>query len=104
MRLWATTKHCNFYWKHGKYYQTQHLYQCLTSAREAQQEMREREILAIIQREKDWSFWCRINYAIGKTKGGLVRHVITDDPHNKDQQIKHSTQASVQKAIFGNIH
>jgi hypothetical protein len=52
MRLWAATEHFNFYQKHGKYYRTKHLYQCLASAREAQQETREREIFAIIQREK----------------------------------------------------
>ncbi len=104
MRLRAATKHCNFYRKHGKYYWTKHLYQCLASTKEAQQEMREREILAIIQHEKDRSFWCCINYAMGKAKGGSVRCIITDDPHNKGQQIKHTTQASVQEAIFDNIH
>ena len=66
--------------------------------------MREREILAIIQREKDRSFWRRINYVMGKAKGGSVHRVITDDPHNKGQQIKHTTQALVQEAIFNNIY
>jgi hypothetical protein len=66
--------------------------------------MREREILAIIQREKDRSFWRCINYAMGKAKGGLVCHVITDDPHSEGQQIKHTTQALVQEAILDNIH
>jgi hypothetical protein len=41
---------------------------------------------------------------MGKAKGGSVRCVIMDDPHNKGQQIKHTTQASVQEAIFDNIH
>jgi hypothetical protein len=44
---------CNIYPKHGKYYRRKHLYCCLANAWEAQQETREREILAIIQQEKD---------------------------------------------------
>jgi hypothetical protein len=71
MRFRAVTAHCDFYRKHGKYYRTTHLYQCLASAREAQQETREREILAIIQREKDRSFWRCINYDMGKAKGRI---------------------------------
>jgi hypothetical protein len=41
---------------------------------------------------------------MGKAKGGSVHHVIMDDPHNEGQQIKHTTQALVQEAIFDNIH
>jgi hypothetical protein len=104
LRLRAVTKHCNFYQKNGKCYQTKHLYKCLANAREAQQETREREILAIIQRKKDCSFWRWINFAMGKKRGGLVCRIITDDPNNKGQQIKHTTQVSVQEAIFDNIH
>jgi hypothetical protein len=48
LRLHAATEHCDYYRKHREYYQTKHLYQCLANAREAQQETREREILAII--------------------------------------------------------
>jgi hypothetical protein len=33
---------------------------------------KEKEILAIIQREKDRSFWRRINYVMGKPRGGSV--------------------------------
>ncbi len=72
LQLHAATEHCDFYRKHGKYYQTKHLYCCLTNARAAQQETREREILAVIQHEKDKSFWCRINYTMGKKRGGSV--------------------------------
>jgi hypothetical protein len=31
---------------------------------------KEKEILAIIQRKKDCSFWQRINYVMGKARGG----------------------------------
>jgi hypothetical protein len=80
------------------------LCKCLADAREAQQETREREILAIIQREKDRSLWHWINYAMGKKRGGSVHHVLVDNPNNEGQQIEHTTQASVQEAIFNNIY
>ncbi len=47
---------CNYFRKHGKQHQRKHLYQCLDKAREREDEDREKEILAIIQREKDRSF------------------------------------------------
>ena len=48
---------CDYFRKHGKQHQRKHLYQCLDKAREREDEDREKEILAIIQREKDRSFW-----------------------------------------------
>jgi hypothetical protein len=66
--------------------------------------MREREIHAIIQRQMDKSFWQCINYAMGKKRGGSVRHIIGEDPNHEGQQVKHTTQESIHKAIFDNIH
>ncbi len=81
-----------------------HLYCCLANARAAQQETREREILAIIHCEKDKSFWRRINYTMGKKRGGSVQRILVENPDQEGQQIKHTTQESVQQAIFDNIH
>ncbi len=104
LRLRTATEHCDYYRKHGKYYQTKHLYRCLANAREVQQEMREREILAIIQRETAKSFWQHINYAMGKKRGGSVQRIIVEDPNHEGQEVKHTVQESVQQAIFNNIH
>jgi hypothetical protein len=59
---------CDYFRKHGKQHRRKHLYQCLDKAREREDEDREKEILAIIQREKDRSFWRRLNYVMGKPR------------------------------------
>jgi hypothetical protein len=91
--------------KHGKQHQRKHLYQCLNKAREREDEDREKEILAIIQREKDRSFWRRLNYVMGKPRTGSVRRVLVE---NGDQEgmltEENTTQESVQQGIFDNIH
>jgi hypothetical protein len=55
--LKVCTEKCDYFRKHGKQYQQKHLYQCLEKAREIEDDDKEKEILAIIQREKDRSFW-----------------------------------------------
>ena len=55
-----------------------HLYECLRNAQESTDEQREKEILAIITREKDRSFWRRINYSMGKARGGSVRRILVE--------------------------
>ena len=63
----------------------------------------EREILAIIKREKDWSFWRQINYVMGKPRGGSVRRVLTKDGDEEGTLSEHLTEESVTEAIFTNI-
>jgi hypothetical protein len=46
------------------------LYRRLETAKEKEDEQAERQILTIIQQEKDRSFWWRLNYAIGNSRGG----------------------------------
>jgi hypothetical protein len=41
--------------------------------------VKEREILAIIQCKKDWSFWGQMNYVMAKPCSGSVRHVLVED-------------------------
>ena len=65
---------------------------------------KEKEILAIIQREKDHSFWRRINFVIEKARGGLVWRVLTENGDDEGALSKHLTQETVQEAIFTNIY
>jgi hypothetical protein len=46
------------------------LYRRLANTKEKEDEEAEHQILAIIQRKKDRSFWQRLNYALGKPQGG----------------------------------
>jgi hypothetical protein len=52
-RLCICKEKCDYFWKHGKRHQWQHLNQCLEKAQEWEDEAAERQILAIIKREKD---------------------------------------------------
>ncbi len=65
---------------------------------------REEEILAIIQHEKDRSFWRCLNYSMGKSRGGSVRRVLVESPDQEGILMEHDTAESVQDAIFRNIH
>ncbi len=103
-RLKACLKQCDYFRRSGKYYRRKHLYECLRNAQESEDEQREKEILAIITREKDRSFWMQINYSMGKAHGGLVRRVLVESGDQVGTLIKNVTQESVQEAIFNNIH
>jgi hypothetical protein len=104
LRLKTCLKQCNYFRKNGKYYRKKHLYDCLRNAKESNDEKREKEILAIINREKDKSFWRRINYAMGKARGGSVRRVLVDSGDQSGLLTENVTQETVQEAIFNNIH
>jgi hypothetical protein len=56
-RLKACLGICDYYQKYGQYYTRKHLYACLEAALERENEEAARQILAIIQREKDKHFW-----------------------------------------------
>ncbi len=62
------------------------------------------KILAIIQREHNKSFWRKINYTCGKVKGGNPTIVQVPRNGRDDQVDKFSTQATIHKAIWANIH
>jgi hypothetical protein len=72
LRLKACVDQCDHVRKHGKYYRRKHLYHQLDTNKEKEDEEAECQILAIIQWEKDWSFWRHLNYALGKPRGGAA--------------------------------
>jgi hypothetical protein len=76
----------------------------LKEAKDAEDDQHKKEILAIIQREKDWSFWRRLNYVMGKPRGESVRRVLVEDENQEGVLTKNVMQDTVQAAIFDNIH
>ena len=66
LHLMICKKRCNYFCKHGKCHQQQHLNHCLKAAQEWENKAAERQILALIKREKDRAFWCQLNFALGK--------------------------------------
>ncbi len=66
LRLGICKQKCDYFRKHGKWHHQQHLDQCLEAAKYRADDDAKQKILAIIQREKDCSFWQRLNFALGK--------------------------------------
>jgi hypothetical protein len=90
--------------RNGKHYRRKHLNNCLARARDKDDSDKEREILAVIQREKDRSFWRRINYTMGKARNGSVRRVLVEDDGAEGTLLEFVTKEAVEEAIFNNIH
>ncbi len=103
MRLKVCINRCDYFRKNGKHYHQKHLTECLAQARDREDSEQGREILEIIQQEKDRSFWCRLNYIMGKVRSGSVRKVIIENEES-GTLTEHVTQELVQQAIFDNIH
>ena len=61
LRLKVCVDQCDHFRKNDKYYRRKQLYRRLEIAKERENEEAERQILSIIQQEKDKSFWCRLN-------------------------------------------
>jgi len=95
---------CNYFRKHGKRYRTKHLHQCAKNARDKGDDRKAQEILEIIRREKDRSFWRRLNYSMGKQRGAAPRRVLVENPQREGDLIEFNTQATMQEAIFDNVH
>jgi hypothetical protein len=68
VRLRTCIERCKHYRKHGQSYSWKHLNSCLVAANEEENEDAEKQILAIIQQEKDITVWRRINYGLGNAR------------------------------------
>ena len=53
LRMSICKEKCDYFWKHGQRHRRQHLKNCLDAAQDQADETAERNILAIIKREKD---------------------------------------------------
>jgi hypothetical protein len=70
LRIKTCASQCDYFWQNGKYYCRKHLYNRLGAAKEREDKEAAWKILDIIQREKERGFWRRMNYALGKPRGG----------------------------------
>jgi hypothetical protein len=102
MHLKTCVIQCDYFRKHGKAYRRKHLSHCLDAAKEKEDEEAAKQILAIIQREKDRSFWHCLNYALGKPRGGACFNVQVDQGNGMVQEYAEKEQ--LQEAIWNNIH
>jgi hypothetical protein len=64
---------------------------------------KEHKILDMIEREKDRSFWRRLNYVMCQSCNGSVQRLLVEEEQNRTL-MEHIIQELVQEAIFDNIH
>ncbi len=101
-RMEVCSTHCEYYQHHGAAYRKRHLNDRLEKAKETGDETAETQILGIIKREHERSFWRRVKYKLGKQTGGSVQAVQIVDGEGNTEVF--STQAEVHEAIWSNIH
>ncbi len=103
LRMLFCKEKCDYFRKHGQRHRWQHLTNCLEAAQEREDNTAERNILAIIKREKDKAFWRRLNYALGKhVRGRSVPTVQVED--GAGGVLDFDTEEAVQEAIFNKVH
>lgn len=101
MRLRECKQQCKYFQMHGQRYRRRHLNRRLAAAREKEDVVAERRILQIIARERDRSFWRRLNYSLGKHKGASVSSV---QVQRDGKTVELKTQQEVQQAIWSEVH
>ena len=86
-RIKVCVEQCDYFRKHGKSHRRKHLNDRLQVARDKEDDEAEKQILAIITREKEKSKWNRIKYVLGKQRAGACFKVQIE--HNKQQRHDH---------------
>ena len=101
-RLKECREKCNYFKVHGQRYRTQHLHRRLEQARDKQDSEAERRILQILSRERNKSFWNRINWSLGKKRSSSVGAVQVSNEHGGVTEL--TSQQEVQDAIWREVH
>ena len=102
MRLKECKRKCTYFRKHGNRYRRRHLADRLQKARTAKDDSAEKRILEIIAREKQRSYWRRLNFAVKKPKGRSAR--IVSEDIGEGEVIEHEGKSAVEQAIWNEIH
>ena len=103
LRLKICKTKCDYFRKHGERHPQQQLTQCIEATKDREDEDAGQKILAIIQREKDRSFWRRLNFAMGKHIQGCSVCKVQVEAGNGGV-LEFDTQEGVQNAIFNEVH
>ena len=101
-RMQECRERCKHFEIYGDAYRTKHLKKRLEVARQNEDEVSERRILEIIQREQDRAYWRRLNSALGKRRGSSVSAVQMKD--DDGLMTEYNSQKSVQDVIWSEVH
>ena len=82
-RIRVCSKKLDFFRAMGKEYRQEHLRERFRRAQDKGNDEAERQILGIIKREKEQSFWRQIKYAMTKTSGGSMQVVQVEGEDGK---------------------
>jgi hypothetical protein len=101
-RLEACKRECVFYQEHGKQFRRKQLKNQKQIAQEQEDEEAFNKISAIIQREHQQIFWCKLNYLMGKKR---TRSAMAIQVKGQGGVImEHTTQDTVKQSIFSKVH
>jgi len=101
-RLQVCEERCNYFERHGHRFRRKHLQNRLVIARSKKNAKAEEQILEIIKREKERSFWRRLNYAMAKQAGKSVTRVQVQEKDGTVREAK--TKREVEGTLFQEIH
>ena len=101
-RIKYCVEKCDYFRKHGKAYRRKHLNNRLQMAKDKEDDEAEKQILAIITREKEKCKWNRIKYVLGKQRAGACFKVQIELEDGTMKEV--SSQEEVQQAIWDNVH
>ncbi len=101
-RLQVCEEKCKYFEKHGHWFRRRHLQRRLSVAQAKKNTIVEQQILRIIKRERERSFWRRLNRAMAKKSGRSVTRVQVVE---RDGRVREATtRREVESTIFGEIH
>jgi hypothetical protein len=102
MRFKACKKECKFNQERRKHFRWKHLDNRLRVAQEQEDKKAFNKISAINQWEQLHTFWCKLNYVIGKKRMRSATSVQVEGQNGAIME--HTTQDTVEQIIFSEIH
>ena len=102
LRLQVCEEKCQYYERYGHSYRRKHLHHRLTVAKARGNTKAEEQILAILKRERERSFWRRLNYAMSTRSGKRVTRVQVQEQGGMVREA--STRGEVERTLFEEIH
>jgi hypothetical protein len=102
LRVDECKRECRFYQENGKRFRAKHLNERMRLAQERDDEEAFKKIGAIIQKEKQRSFWRRLNFVTGKKRTRSATLVQVEEQSGLVSES--TTKDTVEDAIFREVH
>jgi hypothetical protein len=100
--LKACKKECAFYQEYSQRFWRKHLSTWLRIAKEQEDKEAFQKISSIIQQEQQHNFWQKLNYVTGKKQTQSATSIQVEAEGRSIME--HTTQESVERTIFSEVH